>query len=213
MRAFIFLLISIISISCKKENSKKWTEVKISATNYMTGEPISDITCGVFTIEDGFLFNDKTIALDQKQMENGVYEFGFKAKKNQTYWAEASFEILKYHVLNFSNYMPISNNTINEFKFEMVPFGNLKLDIQNQACFDANDKLIFKRENLSIPDDDTDWSTERMGCYSYSSLNYFSVPIGTHKYTWQVTKNAITTEYFTEIVVNEGDYKTVQIYY
>lgn len=213
MKLFICVTLSILLIACKKENSKKWTEVKITATNYVTGEPISDITCGVFTVDDGFLFKDKTVALDQKSMDNGVYNFGFKAKKNQTYWAEASTDILKYHVINFSNQMSISNNTINVYDFNLVTYGYLKLNIENQSCFDSNDKLIFKRKNLSVPNDETNWSNERMGCYSYTSADYFSVPIGIHKYSWQVTKNNITTDYSAEITVNEGDHLIVDIFY
>lgn len=215
MKKWPFILSPLFCLfnSCEEEKSKHWTEITLTASNYVTGESISDINCGVLTIDDGFLFNDKTVILDEQSMKDGIYHFGFKANKNQTYWAEASFDLLKYHIVNFSNYVSINNGTSNYASFELVPYGSLKLDIQNLACFDTNDKLIFKRVNLLVPNDNTDWSTERMGCYSYQSSHFFEVPIGSHEYIWQVTKNGITNTYSQVVEVNEGDYKTVCIYY
>jgi len=207
------ILMALLFFSCKKENSKHWTEVNIKANNYLTGEPITDVACGVFYSKAGFFLNVETIALHEGFTENGQYSFGFKAKKNGFYQAEAAFEYGKYYVINFSNYLYLDYGEVNNFQFDLVPYGFLKLDIKNLSCFDSNDKMKFMRENLEVSNDDTNWSSDRLGCYTYTSPDYFKVPIGTHKYTWNVTKNNVTTEYTNTIIVQENEYLSFNIYY
>jgi len=125
------VLMVLLFLSCKKENSKHWTEVNIKANNYLTGEPITDVACGVFYSKAGFFLNAETIALDEGFTENGQYSFGFKAKKNGFYQAEAAFDIEKYYVINFSNYLYLDYGEVNNFQFDLVPNGKLRLVFKN----------------------------------------------------------------------------------
>jgi hypothetical protein len=63
MKAYIFMIpLALLLISCDKTKSKHWTEVKITVQNDITGEPIEDAYCGVYTqtggvINGGFCLN------------------------------------------------------------------------------------------------------------------------------------------------------------
>ncbi|MBK9591418.1 MAG: hypothetical protein IPO32_07905 [Crocinitomicaceae bacterium] len=201
--------ILLFCFSCKKENSKKWTEIKITVTDYLTGAPIEDVTCALY--EKNSLGNLDLIY--QSSTTTGLFEYGFKANGNKQYVVTSSAPNDKYYMVSFLPYLELYKFQKNEFTFSTVGYGFLKLDIQNQACFNTDDKLIFKRENLSLPNDETNWSNERLGCYTYTSPDYFIVPVGTHKYSWQVTKNNIMTEYSAEIIVTEGAFLTFNLYY
>ena len=145
------VLMALLFLSCKKENSKHWTEVNIKANNYLTGEPITDVACGVFYSKAGFFLNAETIALDEGFTENGQYSFGFKAKKNGFYQAEAAFDIEKYYVINFSNYLYLDYGEVNNFQFDLVKPGYLNVNIDNINCVDANDVLHYRYYSKQTP--------------------------------------------------------------
>lgn len=215
MRSQILIFISILLFACEEENSKKWTEVKITAKNYLTDEPISDINCGVLTVDDGFLFNDKTVILDEKMLDDGVYEFGFKAKKNKTYWAEASLsDVTKYHLVQFSNYLSITNNQLNEFNFNLVPQAYMRLHYKNVSCIDQNDSIYVYRPNIDVPNYNGFSFTQmdKLGCLD-NMTNYSYIPCGRYHFEWHVTKNSITSIYHDTISLNEGDSITYLIEY
>lgn len=203
VRFFFHIILLFAAISCEEENSKHWTEVSISAINYSTGEAISDINCGVLTVDDGFLFNDKTIILDERTMNNGVYHFGFKAKKNQTYWAEASFDVTKYYAVKFSSYMNVDNQEMNAFNFQFVPYAYITFDITNTSCFDVNDQLYLIRES------ETGYQgyspVTLLGCTDLAPGQYGKVPSGEWYFEWQVTKNGLTTTFYDTLVLSGGD--------
>jgi hypothetical protein len=45
----------LVLTSCDKTKSKHWTEVKITVENDITGEPIEDAFCGVYTQTGGVI--------------------------------------------------------------------------------------------------------------------------------------------------------------
>ena len=126
MKNLLFILpvfLSLSLISCKKENSKKWTEVNIKANNYITGEPITDVWCGIVATDYGFLGSEKIIIIDTGFTENGVFSSGFKIKNKYTYYhAEATFDREKYYAVNFSNYLYFDWGEVNDFQFDLVPY-------------------------------------------------------------------------------------------
>ncbi|MEX1002856.1 MAG: hypothetical protein WDZ35_12130 [Crocinitomicaceae bacterium] len=196
--------------SCDKTNSKHWTVVKINAQNYITGEPIEDVYCGVYTQKGGIL-NSGVEELDVSNTENGVYEFGFKAKKNKTYWAEAAIDIDKYYTVKFSNFMNLSNGETNEVEFELVSYAYLTFDIKNVSCFDSNDKLIFSRTSETGYNGYTDVIID--GCYEDSSGAFGKVPMGKWFFEWQVTKNSTTNTYYDTIELEKGEYRVYELDY
>ena len=201
----------LLFLSCKKENSKHWTEVNIKANNYLTGEPITDVACGVFYSKAGFFLNVETIALHEGFTENGQYSFGFKAKKNGFYQAEAAIEYGKYYVINFSNYLYLDYGEVNNFQFDLVTYGYLNFDIKNTNCFDSSDQILVKRSSEIGYNGYSDVIID--GCYEDSSAIFGKVPIGKWFIEWDVTKNSITNTFYDTIVLSQDEHRIYELDY
>ncbi|MEX1002855.1 MAG: hypothetical protein WDZ35_12125 [Crocinitomicaceae bacterium] len=199
--------------SCDKTNSKHWTVVKINAQNYITGEPIEDVYCGVYTQKGGIL-NSGVEELDVSNTENGVYEFGFKAKKNKTYWAEAAIDIDKYYTVQFSNFMNLSNGEVNEFDFELVPEAELRMKITNMNCVNDSDKIVVYLSNIDVPSYNGYSANPDpyYGCFD-NTTSYNSIPTGRYAFEWHVTKNSVTEIFYDTLHLQEGDKVTYEILY
>jgi hypothetical protein len=207
----IILLASLTA--CKKENSKHWTVVKINVQNDITGTPIEDVYCGVYTQKGGVL-NGGVEELNSSNTVGGTYEFGFKAKKNKTYWAEAIYDSDKYYQISFSTFMNLSNGTTNEFDMKLVPKGFLSTKITNTSCFDSNDEIIVYRPNIDVPsyngypvDPDPYY-----GCFD-NTTSYVNLPVGRYAFEWHVTKNSITNIFYDTLNLQAGDSVLYEINY
>jgi hypothetical protein len=208
---FFISILLVLVISCKKEESKHWTEVKITVQNDITGEPIGDAFCGVYT-QTGGVINGGVEELHTSNTANGVYEFGFKAKKNKTYWAEAIYDNDKYYNINFSTFMNLNNGAENEFLMTLVPRGQLSTKITNVSCFDTNDEIIVYRPNLDVPSYNGYSPTPKFGCYTGTS-SYVSLPTGRYSFEWHVTKNNITDVFYDTLNLMAGDSVLYEINY
>jgi len=197
MKGTFVIIFALIFFSCKKENSKQWTEVNFTVYNHITGEPINDVNGRVSEWHEKFWWGSEVEILDKKLVLNGSYSFEFKAKPSVNYYygftAEYDYSS-KYYYVSGDNTTELEKGEINNLEMAIVPYGYLKLDILNQTCFDSNDIMLFKRENMSVSSDFTNWSSQRLGCYSYTSPEYVK-------------------EYSDTIVINEGDYSIFNIHY
>ena len=198
--------------SCKKENHKRWTEINIDAKNYLTGEPIKDVSCGVF------YFDGKTnVVLDAGLTENGSYSFGFKWKKNKIHWAEASIPIDKYYTVTFANSLVVEMGEINNYQFELVPKGNLRLNVKNINCFDEYDEILIHHINcLDVPGNDVISNPNidtHFGCYVDIFTTPTLEPVGRYEYYYHIKRNGITNYYTDTVVVKQGEVTEIKIHY
>lgn len=76
MKFYYPILFVLIFFSCKEENSKKYTQVKVNISNYISGLPIEDITCAVY--EQDALGN--STKLYSSATANGLFEYNFIIK-------------------------------------------------------------------------------------------------------------------------------------
>jgi len=159
----------------------------------------------------------ETIALHEGFTENGQYSFGFKAKKNGFYQAEAAFEYGKYYVINFSNYLYLDYGEVNNFQFDLVPNGKLRLVYKNINCFDENDEFfLYYFKNLDVPNYMFDSNPDidiNYGCAIDVTTSYSNAPAGTYEYKWYVTRNNVTTEYIDTIVLSANEMNEINIQY
>jgi hypothetical protein len=215
MKTLSPLLILLLLFSCKKENSKRWTEVTVRVNNYLTGEPIdNDVSCAIIYYKNykNPLKTDKDIVLNVGKPVNGVYHYGFKAPKAIQYgvfsWNDNLYPI---YVQQFLYY---KTGKKNEFQMYLVPMGYLRNIYKNVNCFDDNDLLFYDYiKNIDIPDYGFYGNLELTGCNIDIVNSYSNLPIGNYEYKYSVTKNGVTTNYIDTIEVKVNQYTDLIIEY
>lgn len=208
MKNIILIVLALLSlISCKEENSKKFTQVKVSVNNYISGLPIEDITCTVY--EQDALGN--STLLNQASTIDGIFEYNFLAKKNKTYFLTSSIDLNKYFSISFAQYLDIEKYSINNFEFFLTEYSYITFDITNTACFDSQDKFYFLRESETGYNGYT--PVTLFGCQDITPGTYGKVPEGKWYFEWQVTKNGITSNNYDTVSLNSNDSIIYEINY
>jgi len=217
MKTIRILLSLLLLISCKKENSKRWTEITIKVNNYITGAPIDkNVVCGVVYYKNykSPLKKDADIVLDAGAPINGVYHFGFKAPKT-IQWAEFDWNSDSLYGVNVNQFMYYKVGEKNEFQQYLVPMGHLRTSYKNLNCFDDNDEVLFYYiKNIDIPDFiNTGSGNPLIGCDIDIASPYVGFPIGFYEYKWSYTKNGITNIEVDTIEVKVNEFTTVNMQY
>ncbi|MBK9591419.1 MAG: hypothetical protein IPO32_07910 [Crocinitomicaceae bacterium] len=210
MRNWILLTAVLFCFSCNKENSKKWTEVHVSAKNFLTLEPITDISIGVYE-KDALGSLEK---LHSALSVDGLFDFGFKANKNKQYILSSSVDLDKYYAVSFLPYTVLYKFQLNSFEFTFVEEAHLRTHYKNVSCFDENDHIYIYRPNIDIPEYNGYSFTPmpKDGCLDIIST-FSKIPCGRYHYEWHVTKNNTTNVYHDTITLNPGDSLTYLIEY
>jgi hypothetical protein len=212
MKTLSSLLILLLLFSCKKENSKRWTEVTVRVNNYLTGEPIdNDVSCAIIYYKNykNPLKEDKDIVLNFGKPVNGVYHYGFKAPKAIQYGV-FNWDVEKLHPVNVQQFLYYKTGQKNEFQMYLAPTGFLKQTFKNVNCFDDNDSLyLFYMKNISLPN-----YTPSSGGYYLTGCNVniegeeARYAIGKYVYKWSLTRNGVT-QYIIDTVVIEENKSTI----
>lgn len=200
MKKLVLLFSVALSLfSCKEENSKKYTQVKVNVSNYISGLPIEDITCGVYEQDavgnSTLLYSATTV--------NGIFEYNFLAKKNKSYFMSCSIDLEKYYSVSFLQYISIDKYKQNEYNFKLVEYSFITFDITNISCFDDQDKLYFLRESETGYNGYT--PVTLWGCQDAQPGTYGKVPEGKWYFEWQVTKNSLTSIFYDTISLVKND--------
>lgn len=211
MKPIPYLVILLLLLGCKK-NSKRWTEITIRVNNYITGEPIDDVTCGVGYYKSHTLKPDEWVFLDVGSPVNGVYHYEFKAPKAISY-GEFSYDPSKYYPVDVLSTIYYDYG-VNEYQMYLVPFGSLRNTYKNVNCFDENDELIFKnKRNIDIPNFEFSGDLILTGCDIDIINSYSSVPVGRYEYKYSVIKNGVISDYIDTIEVKKNEYFSIDIEY
>lgn len=203
-------------ISCKEENSKKYTQVKVSVSNYISGLPIEDITCAVY--EQDALGN--STLLNQASTIDGIFEYNFLAKKNKSYFMACSIDLEKYEMIEFFQYVDLDKYTLNNFNFSLVEFSYLNHDHVNINCQNGNDKLHY-RYYFKHPSNASYiyiynfyWeSLSKDGCENNTIVAYQKLPAGNYTIEWNVTRDSGYSEGSDTFFVGNGDSVTYLLEY
>ncbi len=214
MKKIILITLALLSlISCKEENSKKYTQVKVNVSNYISGLPIEDITCAVY--EQDALSN--STLLSQASTFDGVFEYNFLAKKNKTYFMTCSIDLEKYKMIQFFQYVDLDKFVLNEFDFSLVPHGNMRFVFKNVNCFDENDEFFLHYfRSLDISDYITESNPaidKKIGCSIDITTSYTPIPYGNYEYKWHVIRNGITTTQIDTMYLPVGENGQIEILY
>lgn len=208
MRNQIYFWILLLLFSCKEENSKKWTEVNVSVKNYWTNEPINDVVCAV--IASNLM---GTEILNQSSTENGSYQYGFKANKNQSYSLISSVDLMEYHNVSFFSNITLDKGNSNGYVFTLLPIANFIFHFENQNCFDATDSMWFKTDHTLIEYQSEDWNPlPRTGCY-YLHTSEYPFPVGPYVFTMKIKRDGIITYLTKEVILQEDSTTVVELFY
>jgi hypothetical protein len=209
IRKEIFYLIGFMCcLSCKDENSNKWTEVHVTAKNYWTQQPIDALYCSILEPSIG-----ETNIKNQAYTQNGQYDFGFVARKNPTYILVNNIDLESYHSVYLLQSVNLKISEINTFEFSFLPISNFSFHIQNQNCFDDTDSMWFKTNHLLIDYQSEDWNPlARTGCYDLSTGQY-PFPVGPYEFMMKIKRNGAITYITKEVNLFEDSATLVELYY
>jgi len=216
MKIISILLIVLCFVACKEENNKKYTQVKVDISNYISGLPIEDITCVVYE-QDAL---GKSTLLYQANTIGGVFEYNFLAKKNKSYFMACAIDLEKYKMIYFFQYVQLNKYQMNNFDFSLVEYSYLNHDHVNVNCQNVNDKLHY-RYYLKHPSNTSYiyiynfyWENlSKDGCENNTIVAYQKLPAGTYTIEWNVTRDSGYTEGSDTFFIGNGDSLTYLLEY
>ncbi len=212
MKAIIlFMCLSLLFFSCKKKHT-----LKVTVTNVGTGQPmannkvyIRELTNKVGSMGGGTVTHPfYTGTTDQ----NGELYITKKFDTRYTYEVSVDLPENWAYVENSSYTMVPKGQYWNNIDFKIANAAYLKLSIHNVNCQGAGDTMRFRnRYSYSSWEG---WSTDRIGCYTYTSPSSFKVPSGWRVYEWEVKRNGASNIFIDSVFLYEGvDNGTFQINY
>ena len=207
----VCVLISVFLIfSCTKEKS-----ILVTATNPSTGEPFANLN-GVL-IERNFNTSGQSNGV-------GVEVLHFQTDANGQAMITYNFNKKRYYEVYLSppsNYCYASDGfkkvfsendqNVEQVDYQFYPCTRIKFRVLNSNCFDNNDLLIFFRNHES--GHEIYYPTNFAGCANYLTSSWAQVPMGTWYFSWEVTKNNVTTVHHDTIFLNEEDTLTYNLIY
>ena len=194
MRIALFFCLSLLLFSCGKKRS-----IVITAKNPVTGQPYAGLSYYVVSsrgngsrTEASGVLNENGEAAVTLRIKDRSYNVRVVAPENTCYNKNIT---LSY------NY-PYDNNHV--FSFEFAECAYLNLHINNINCEGPGDILNFRSKQSYT--EWQSWTSDRMGCISLNSLDYFEVPAGWRIYEWKVNRNGIITNFKDSIFLSPGGY-------
>ncbi|HRO76470.1 MAG TPA: hypothetical protein PLP27_10015 [Crocinitomicaceae bacterium] len=162
------------------------------------------------------------------------YSGGFKEVKHTTTNQNGEFEMSAYHDgavlaqvqapaeyydlgwLHDGKYYfrtVVKKGKITQIDYHLVPYGNYQLKINNVNCGGGADTMYFRKKWLVTQEEDTYWSTPRIGCYSYNGDEVLQLPMGSYAYEIKVIRSGVTSYVYDTLVVNETGISVLNIEY
>jgi hypothetical protein len=214
MKFFIYFFVCFHLLSCGKLNQRA---VEGHIMNPITGEPVEGVKISMVKTTGGLPGAEKTIASAISDA-NGYYRIEEKSMK-YVFLQVNTFGT--YHPVGWfqdGNYsgggnFPVEKGEMQTVDFHAVPYGQIILDIENINCLSSNDSMQFRRKYQFDNTFPENWSTFRLGCYTYISPEPFNLPMGYHVYETKVSRNGLTTFYYDTVYLNNNVVATAEIRY
>ena len=209
----LFLFAILLITSCAK---KRTAVVKGRVLNPVTGEGISNAKITMYHSKLTSYDNDIKVDAQTFSASNGSFEIsskGFKAYELACV-LEGDYYYLRWLVNGEykSSFQPLEGKT-QDVDFHAVPYGQIILDIENINCLSSNDSMQFRRKYQFDNTFPENWSTFRLGCYTYISPEPFNLPMGYHVYETKVLRNGLTTFYYDTVYLYNNGVATAEIRY
>ena len=210
---FLVCILLLITLStCTKFGKNIYVDGRVY--NPITGEGIEGVSV---TLYRNKIDTKDPIGTDGKTLEtvttdeNGYYKIEYLASPfNQAF---VLINYAGYHPLGWKENGSLGSNGIkkgkrNHLDYEMVPYGNYKLIVNNINCQGLGDTIILKRTNQTESFLVKDWILT--GCDGYSTTMN-KVPMGTIYTHYIVIRNGVSNEYDVnfEVLPNQDNIQTI----
>ena len=220
----IHIIVILLLMSCNKEESELWTEVHVKATDFNTGESLSDIYISVIEWDERMLFDSKGKSISEGFTDaNGEYHFEWKAKRGDGFSYEyvAQANPAKYNQVYFQQIDYVKKGNIHNYDIKLVEDGFLNMDFVNLNCQNANDKLHYRYYfqhpeypfYIYIYSPYWDEENSKDGCENNTIVAYQQLPAGTYTIEWNVTRDSGYSEGSDTFFVGNGDSVTYLLEY
>ncbi len=199
MKHLFFLLIRLSLFSCTKHR-----EIKIIGRNAVTGQGYEGLQYEVVSSRTG---NDGEVYRSEATGNlnaNGEAFVSIKQKNSRTYSIRLFGPSNSCYSNNVIQYFDSPYDVNGTFTFEFAECAYLNLHINNINCEGPGDILNFRSKQSYT--EWQSWTSDRMGCISLNSLDYFEVPAGWRIYEWKVNRNGIITNFKDSIFLSPGGY-------
>jgi len=198
MRIALFFCLSLFLFSCKKERT-----IHITAKNAVTGAPYEGLTYYVVQEKTGGYNGEKFKTVASGTLDaNGEAYFTKKLTKDYSYAVRVEQPANTCYNKQITYYF--GDEGVFEAPFEFAECAYLNLHINNINCEGPGDILNFRSKQSYT--EWQSWTSDRMGCISLNSLDYFEVPAGWRIYEWKVNRNGIITNFKDSIFLSPGGY-------
>lgn len=213
--SLLLLLFFVFGLSSLTSCSKGRT-IRIKAINAATGQPYAGLEYKIASSRTTYNGEKFRTEASGTLNSNGEAAVKIRQKKGRTYHVYVvQPENTCYNKADVQ-YFDSPYDKDGTFTFEFAGCALLKLHIENQNCAGEEDKMQFQNRTAY-----TDWpgaglaswSTERLGCYEYTSPSAFSTPAGLIIYRWRVTRAGITSEFSDSIYLEAGQEGVMNLIY
>lgn len=106
----------------------------------------------------------------------------------------------------------VSKGKYTYLDYQVVPYSNSKLIINNTNCQGSSDKLVLYQSN-QIKSFDGSFAWQHNGCIYWETNGYSKIPMGKVFYKWEVTKNSVTNTFYDTVFYGADEFKTYEIDY
>lgn len=194
---FVILFFGLLLFSCGKERS-----ITIKAINAATGQAYAGLEYRVASSRTGINGEKYRTEASGVLDANGMAVVNIKQKKGRTYSVRVVEPANNCYNKEATQYFDSPFDVNGTFTFEFAECAYLNININNLNCQGITDKMNF-RSKYSYTEWES-WSTDRLGCYSVSSIEPIKVPSGWRIYNWSVNRNGNITNYFDSIFLSPG---------
>ncbi|AEA43635.1 hypothetical protein [Fluviicola taffensis] len=204
---FIFLL-----STCTKFGKNVYVDGRVY--NPITGEGIPNIPIRLYRSK---LDSKDPLGTDSKTLQttttdaNGYYKMEHLSTPFNHVWIRLNN--LDYYPIGWVGFGHTGSELVkkgkrNHLDYEMVPYGNYKIVVNNINCQGANDTIIIRRTNQVGSFLAIDWVLT--GCGGYNS-SFSQAPMGTVYTHYTVIRNGVSNEYDVnfEILPNQDNIQTI----
>lgn len=207
LNVFLLIVLFFSFINCTKIG--KNVTIKGRVINPVNNEPIAEKK--VYLYRNNFKTIKRTNTNENGEFELSVARFG-------PIWAEVSYDYKEYYSLGWDyegkyySALKVDKGEVMNVDYHLVPYGLIKLNIDNINCTGLNDTMWFRKKWIGYSDFDY-YSTPRAGCYSYTSPMPFELPMGKYIYETKVKRSGNITYVYDTVTVNESGVSMINIDY
>ena len=192
---FFISLIFFILTSCGKNK-----EVKIIAKNVATGVPYSGLQYMVVSSRTAANGEKYRTEASGTLNGNGEAMVSIKQKTGRSYSIRVIEPENTCYNKQITQFFDSPYDVNGTFTFEFAECAYLKLNINNINCQGAGDIMNFRSKQAYT--EFQSWTNDRLGCYSYTSPDFFEVPAGWRIYEWKVNRGGGITSFKDSIFLD-----------